>query len=301
MQGGKSTQKPNYTRKHPMTMHPINFSTGRLTPIEPSRLPLGQVVAYEDMANPYHEAVVTGSDNGHGQPVTFLDDGHQSSVFATSFGRSGWRLVDRVMPGPELAEALRTAQASRIRIEAERKAASAAEQAARDAERRRIAAQYPWLTTADAAPNRSRHAIGAANLTRMLRRQWPGIAFRVTSKSYSMGSSISVSWTDGPTTEQVDEIADRFEMTDFDAMEDLKTFRSSVWPDVFGGAHHVIPNRCHSNAAYDLVAAHLGYTEARAQENDYRIANVCPEASDMIRRATWRVDWTKPFPPPDWP
>ena len=46
---------------------------------------------------------------------------------------------------------------------------------------------------------RSEHAGAAAMIRRELRIRYPHTAFRVTSKCYSGGSSVRVSWTDGPT------------------------------------------------------------------------------------------------------
>lgn len=54
---------------------------------------------------------------------------------------------------------------------------------------------------------------------------WPGIKFSVRSKSYSGGCSIDVSWNDGPTEKQVNPLLNAFQGSDFDGMQDLKTYR----------------------------------------------------------------------------
>lgn len=57
-----------------------------------------------------------------------------------------------------------------------------------------------------------------------LKQAFPMTKFYVHSKSYSGGSSIDVSWTDGPTTGQVNPILKSFERCGFDGMQDLKTY-----------------------------------------------------------------------------
>ncbi len=57
-----------------------------------------------------------------------------------------------------------------------------------------------------------------------LKKAFPGQKFSVRSKSYAGGSSISVYWTDGPTTKQVDAVTAIFSGSDFDGMVDLKTY-----------------------------------------------------------------------------
>lgn len=55
-----------------------------------------------------------------------------------------------------------------------------------------------------------------------LRREFPGAKFSVRSSSYSMGASISVSWTDGPAYDAVELILSKYEGSGFDGMIDLK-------------------------------------------------------------------------------
>ena len=62
-----------------------------------------------------------------------------------------------------------------------------------------------------------------------LKKQFGSFPFSVRSKSYSGGCSITVYWTDGPTTQQVDPIIKKYEGADFDGMTDLKTYRDSPY------------------------------------------------------------------------
>lgn len=61
-----------------------------------------------------------------------------------------------------------------------------------------------------------------------LKRTFPGTAFSVTTKTYSGGGSVDVSWEDGPTHKQVEEVVDRFETKGFDGMIDLAYYKS-LW------------------------------------------------------------------------
>lgn len=57
-----------------------------------------------------------------------------------------------------------------------------------------------------------------------LKGAFPGVKFSVRSSTYSGGASISVSWTDGPTTTEVDGVVKVFSGADFDGMIDLKVY-----------------------------------------------------------------------------
>jgi len=58
---------------------------------------------------------------------------------------------------------------------------------------------------------------------------FPNVKFTVRSHSYSGGSSINVSWVDGPTSKEVDLVVKRFEGASFDGMIDLKSYKPSVF------------------------------------------------------------------------
>jgi len=59
-------------------------------------------------------------------------------------------------------------------------------------------------------------------IRKVLKKEFPGVKFSVRTKSYSMGASITVGWTDGPTSEQVDKAVQPFSGSAFDPMIDLK-------------------------------------------------------------------------------
>jgi hypothetical protein len=75
-----------------------------------------------------------------------------------------------------------------------------------------------YLTTAETA-KLVRQAVKAA---------FPGVKFQVRSSNYSLGSSVDVSWDNGPTEQQVDKVVDQYSGADFDGMADIKTYRPAV-------------------------------------------------------------------------
>ena len=60
-----------------------------------------------------------------------------------------------------------------------------------------------------------------------LKHYFPNVKFSVRGHKYSGGSSINISWVDGPTTSEVDKVAKRFEGASFDGMTDCKNYETS--------------------------------------------------------------------------
>jgi hypothetical protein len=67
----------------------------------------------------------------------------------------------------------------------------------------------------------SSHAGAAAAIKAELKGIYPHIKFSVTSESFSMGDSVHVKWTDGPTDNEVDNIIKKYQYGSFNGMEDL--------------------------------------------------------------------------------
>ena len=78
----------------------------------------------------------------------------------------------------------------------------------------------------------------AKAVRKALHAAFPTTTFSVVSKTYSGGSSIRVTWTDGPVTARVKAITDPMEGADFDGMQDLKTYRGNG-----SGADYISPTR----------------------------------------------------------
>ena len=85
----------------------------------------------------------------------------------------------------------------------------------------------------------------AVNIRIELKRAFKGVKFSVRSDY----SSVNISWTDGPTAEQVEAIANRYEEGSFNGMEDIYEYDSSAFNDVFGGVKYVFTRRDNSDKA----------------------------------------------------
>lgn len=79
-----------------------------------------------------------------------------------------------------------------------------------------------------AQPRRLTTAETAKLVRATLKRTFPLQKFNVRSKVYSGGSSIDVTWVDGPTVAEVDQAVKRFEGATFDGMTDYKGYKAPV-------------------------------------------------------------------------
>ncbi|WP_061498091.1 LPD29 domain-containing protein [Acetobacter malorum] len=66
-----------------------------------------------------------------------------------------------------------------------------------------------------------------AMLRKALKAIYPGVKFSVRSDRSSMSSSVRISWEDGPTTKEVEEVANGYEGSSFDGMIDMRYNRDS--------------------------------------------------------------------------
>lgn len=66
----------------------------------------------------------------------------------------------------------------------------------------------------------SSQAQAAKAIRAELKVAFKGVKFSVTSESYSMGDSVSVSWTNGPSRAEVDAITDKYQEGHFNGMID---------------------------------------------------------------------------------
>jgi hypothetical protein len=92
------------------------------------------------------------------------------------------------------------------------------------------------LTTTDAAKA----------IRKELRTAFPATTFRVRSHKYSMGCSINVTWTNGPTQKQVAELTSKYSNGHFDGMVDCYEYANDDRP---GGADYVFCTREYSETA----------------------------------------------------
>ena len=98
---------------------------------------------------------------------------------------------------------------ARIKQNEERSAAEAISAAAVDTLTAELLARYPYAMPDDGKT--SSHARAAKNMKQELKRAFPYVKFSVTSDSFSMGNSISVSWDNGASTKAVESIVKKYQ------------------------------------------------------------------------------------------
>ncbi len=89
--------------------------------------------------------------------------------------------------------------------------------------------------------------VAAKNIRIELAAQYPSIKFTVNSKRFSMGNSIRVGWTDGPTSKEVDTIINKYSAGTFDGMVDLYTYSHNAFIDKYGSGKYITSNRHYSD------------------------------------------------------
>jgi hypothetical protein len=65
-------------------------------------------------------------------------------------------------------------------------------------------------------------------LRKALKETLPTITFSIRSHTYAGGTSIDVKWTDGPASQQVQRICNRFVGATFDGMTDVKSYQTHI-------------------------------------------------------------------------
>jgi len=122
-----------------------------------------------------------------------------------------------------------------------------------------------------------------AKLIRLtLKKRYPNIVFSVTSKKYSGGASIDVSWTDGARAKEIDAIVKGFEGSSFDGMNDLKSYQD-CWllpdgtaqlayrPDSYGGSKpEYVSDAPHPNAELVSFGANFVFCNRDVSNYDTR-------------------------------
>jgi hypothetical protein len=168
-------------------------------------------------------------------------------------------LAVKMNPLPEIDKRTTPEQREQERIDREEMQREQNEKAAqRSAERDKaiveLRAKYPW---AKSDAKLSCHARCAANVREELRRTFPGHTFRVTSESFSMGNSINVSWSMGPTADEVKAITDKYVAGSFDGMTDMYSYDRSGYSDAVStvlGQIKYLSNGRDTEPCFELVA-----------------------------------------------
>jgi hypothetical protein len=120
----------------------------------------------------------------------------------------------------------------------------------------------------------------AAKLIRKtLKHRFPGIKFSVRTNSYSMGSHVSIEWTDGPTEGAVDAAVSPFYGTGFDSMTDCTTHHSTLISNEAGEPEEVSFGGSKPNT--------------RRNQSDEAKAQIALELASFASEAAYLVDGTE--------
>lgn len=95
----------------------------------------------------------------------------------------------------------------------------------------------------------SRAAVAAKSIRSDLKYAFPSTKFKVHTSNYSGGSSVSVSWENGPTDSMVQPVVGKYADGRFDGMTDCYVMN----PDAVGGTSYVQTRRAYSDGAEEYV------------------------------------------------
>ena len=73
----------------------------------------------------------------------------------------------------------------------------------------------------------SNQATAAKLIRQELKAAFPLTKFRVTSRSFSMGDAVDIRWDNGPSTEAVKDITDKYQYGKFDGMRDIYEYSNN--------------------------------------------------------------------------
>ncbi len=121
-----------------------------------------------------------------------------------------------------------------------------------------------------------------------LKKAFSSTKFSVRSSTYSMGASIDVKWTNGPTETSVQKIVRQYEGASFDSSQDLKTYHSSFYNGerVHFGADYIHTKRVYSVGALQEAASvyccQYGYTVPAIKQSSYDGSAYIPHEEDIL-------------------
>lgn len=90
--------------------------------------------------------------------------------------------------------------------------------------------------------------LAAKNIRILLKKHFPGIKFSVRKRDHTC---INVSWTDGPTRDEVETIVNKFQEGNFNGLEDIYEYSNSAFNRVYGGVKYLF---CTRNMSDELIA-----------------------------------------------
>lgn len=248
-----------------------SITSSGLRPLIVKDYALGQLVRYTgDMANAAGIGAIVAIREATTHSTKSYDvaltDGRQ--FCGTFLDGSRWQVSDEVTT-PDAVDVLRAGVVAKEAAD-KAKQSAANQDFAQSIER--LKAEYRHLQQG------SGPVIAAKNLRTELKRAFPAVSFQVRTEKYSGGNSVNVSWTDGPTREQVEKIANKYAGGTFDGMTDSYEHKRSPWTELFGEAKYVFCNRSYSDKAVESVIRRvcnwLGGIDQIPTVADYRSGNL---------------------------
>lgn len=126
----------------------------------------------------------------------------------------------------------------------------------------------------------------AAAIRTELKTAFPGIKFRVTSETYTGGSSVDIYFTDGVKSERIERIVEKYTMGVFNGMEDI--YEMSNRRDDIPQVKYIFVNREMSAETRAAIAAEFGFTTDQLNEWD---ADARSYKSEIIYREFQRREF----------
>lgn len=119
-----------------------------------------------------------------------------------------------------------------------------------------------------------------------LKEAFPGIKFGVRSKTYSGGASITIGWTDGPNTKQVEAVTGRFEGSYFDGMID---YQGSITSMLNGEQVRFLANFVFTNRKYSDAFIQRGIDAVLTKYGTSELNGYVPTVEDYNQNRMWNI------------
>ncbi|MCL5051834.1 MAG: hypothetical protein M1346_01150 [Gammaproteobacteria bacterium] len=164
------------------------------------------------------------------------EDGSRSAMLPEALLRSSiqWKLYNNV-ESQEIIAMMRQHAEEHANV-ADRKRAQDAEQFAKATDD--LMREYSWLFVPDQETNPIVRA--TKNIRILLKRAFPNVKFSIRKSSHS---ALDITWTDGPTTSQVEHYTRQFEAGKFNGMEDIYDYVRTPWNTLFGAIDSIMVHR----------------------------------------------------------
>jgi len=114
---------------------------------------------------------------------------------------------------------------------------------------------------------KSSHALAGANIRKELKAKYPNCKFKVTTESYTGGSSVNVAWIDGVVDDVIDTIISKYKYGSFDGMIDMYEYDKNH-DSSYGDVKYAFTKRLYSKEAIKRGMEDLGI-EAEISVSDY--------------------------------